>query len=179
MGELFYTIWIICEIFIADDLLMAAMNFLESIFHINLPHKDNFLKEMFKIDNLIHALLESFMQVISAEKLSYSKAEMMFIEHWLGVLIIIIELGSLKFENLENDENFSKLMDIMCRILNPYRESHNLFPIQKLNVNVINETIRVLLSFHSCDVNISPKIDYIIATIIFHLKTGTQFDLVL
>lgn len=149
------------------------MNFLESISHINLPHKDSFLKELFKMDNLIHALLESFMQVISAEKLSYSKTEMMFIKHWLRVLIVIIELGSLKFEDLENDENFSKLMDIMYRILNPYREPDNLFPIQELNVNVIKETTRVILSFRSCDVNISPKIDYIIATIIFYLKTGT------
>lgn len=171
--ELLCTIWIIREIFIADDLLIAAMNLLESIFRINLPNKDSFLKELFKIDDLIHALLESFMQLISMEKLSYTKTEMMFIEHWLGVLIVIIELGSLKFEDLENDENFSKLMEIMYRILKPYKESYNLFPIQELNINVINETVRVLLSFHSCDVNISPKIDHIIVTIIFYLKAGT------
>ncbi|XP_029674354.1 protein saal1 [Formica exsecta] len=157
-----------------DDLLMAAMNFLESISYISLPHKDNFLQILFKIDNLIHALLESFMQVISVEKLSYSKAEMMFIEHWLKVLIVIIELGLLKFEDCENDENFSKLMDIMYRILKSYKESHNLFPIRELNSNVINETIRILLSFHSCDVDIPSKIDYIIATIIFYLKTDSD-----
>lgn len=149
------------------------MNFLESISHISLPQKTNFLEELFKIDILVHALLESFVQIISAEKLSYSKAEMMFIEHWLKVLIVIIELGSLKFEDFENDENFSKLMDIMYRILKPYKKSHNLFPIQELNANVINETIRILLSFHCCDVDIPSKIDYIIATIIFYLKAGT------
>ncbi|CAL1685494.1 unnamed protein product [Lasius platythorax] len=157
-----------------DDLLMAAMNFLESISHISLPQKTNFLKELFKIDILVHALLESFVQIISAEKLSYSKAEMMFIEHWLKVLIVIIELGSLKFEDFENDENFSKLMDIMYRILKPYKKSHNLFPIQELNANVINETIRILLSFHCCDVDIPSKIDYIIATIIFYLKADSD-----
>lgn len=149
------------------------MNFLESISHISLPQKNSFLEELFKIDILVHALLESFVQIISAEKLSYSKAEMMFIEHWLKVLIVIIELGSLKFEDFENDENFSKLMDIMYRILKPYKKSHNLFPIQELNANVINETIRILLSFHCCDVDIPSKIDYIIATIIFYLKAGT------
>lgn len=157
-----------------DDLLMAAMNFLESMSHISLPHKDSFLKELFNIDNLVHALLESFVQVISAEKLSYSRAEMMFIEHWLRVLIVIIELGSLKFEDMENDENFSKLMDIMYRILKPYKKSHNLFPIQELNANVINETIRILLSFHCCDVDIPSKIDHIIVTIIFYLKTDSD-----
>ncbi|XP_072746051.1 uncharacterized protein [Anoplolepis gracilipes] len=157
-----------------DDLLMATMNFLESTSHISVPHKDSFLKEFFKIDNLIHALLESFMQVISVEKLSYSKVEMIFIEHWLKVLIVIIELGSLKFADCENDENFSKLMDIMYRILKPYEESHILFPIEELNANVINETIRILLSFHCCDVDIPPKIDYVITTIIFYLKTDSD-----
>lgn len=161
---------------INDDLLMAAIHFLESISHTNLPHKDSFLKELFKIDDLIRALLESFMQVISVEKLSYSKTEIIFIEHWLGVLIVVIELGSLKFEDLENDKNFSKLMDIIYRILKPYKESHNLFPIKELNANVINETMRVLLSFHSCDVNISPKIDYIIATITFHLQIDSDAE---
>ncbi|KAL6436952.1 hypothetical protein ACFW04_004943 [Cataglyphis niger] len=157
-----------------DDLLMAVMNFLESISHISLPHKDNFLKILFKMDNLIHALLESFMQVISVEKLSYSKAEMMFIEHWLKVLIVIIELGLLKFEDFENDEKYSKLMDIMCRILKSYKESHNLFPIRELNANVINETMRILLSFHCCDVDIPSKIDYFIVTIIYYLKKDSN-----
>lgn len=156
-----------------DNLLMIAMNLLETISHISLPHKDSFLAKLFKIDILIHALLESFMQIISTEKFSYSKAEMMFIDHWLRVLVVIIELGSLKFEDVENDESFSKLMDIMYRILKPYKKSDNLFPIRELNANVINETIRILLSFHCCDVDIPSKIDYIIAIIIFYLKTGT------
>lgn len=157
-----------------DNLLMIAMNLLETISHISLPHKDSFLAKLFKIDILIHALLESFMQIISTEKFSYSKAEMMFIDHWLRVLVVIIELGSLKFEDVENDESFSKLMDIMYRILKPYKKSDNLFPIRELNANVINETIRILLSFHCCDVDIPSKIDYIIAIIIFYLKTDSD-----
>ncbi|XP_029165449.1 LOW QUALITY PROTEIN: protein saal1 [Nylanderia fulva] len=155
-----------------DDLLTSAINLLKSISDISLPHNEN-LEKLFEMDILMNALLESFMQIISTEKFSHSKTELTFIDHWLRVLTVIIELGSLKFEDFENDESYSKLMEAMYRILKPYEESHNLFPIEELNANVINETIRILLSFHSCDVDIPSKIDHIIVTIIFYLKTGS------
>ncbi|KAL6265417.1 hypothetical protein P5V15_002213 [Pogonomyrmex californicus] len=155
-----------------NDLLLAAMNFLESVSKISLPHENSFLKKLFKIDNLIPALLESFMQVISTEKDGYSEVELTFIRHWLIVLIVIIESNSLKFEDYENDENFLKLMEIMYRILEPYKKSYNLYPMQRSSIDIITNTLRILLSFHCCDVNIPPKIDHIIGTLIITLETG-------
>lgn len=167
-------ICVIFKILISDDLLLATTNVLVPLSRINLPHRNNFFQELFKIDNLISALLESFMQLISVEKISYSKRELTFIEQWVEVLIFIIELGSLKFEDYENDENFFTLMEIMYRILKPYEESCNLLSIQQQDANVIHETMRILISFRCCNVNIPPKIDHIVATILFSLKTGNN-----
>ncbi|XP_067209295.1 protein SAAL1 isoform X2 [Linepithema humile] len=154
-----------------DELLLATTSVLVPLSRINLSHQKKFFEEIFKIDNLISALLESFIQLISVEKISYSRKELTFIEQWVEVLIFIIELGSLKFEDYENDEHFFKLMEIMYRILKPYEELCNLFPIQQKEVNVIYETMRILISFRCCNVNIPPKIDHIVATILFSLKT--------
>ncbi|XP_011157806.2 protein SAAL1 [Solenopsis invicta] len=155
-----------------DDLLIAAMNLLESLSQISLPDGNNFLEKLFKINDLIPALLESFMQVIPVEKSSYSK--LTFVQHWLAVLIAIMESGSLEIEDCENDERLSKLMEIMYRILKPYNKTYNLYPIQQLSANMICDAVRILLSFRRCDVNVSPRIDHIIAMIIFSLKTESK-----
>jgi len=155
---------------VVDDLLIGVMKFLDSISEVRLLNENHFLEKLFKIDNLIPALLESFMQVTSTKKPSYS--EWTFAKHWLAVLIAIMESGSLKFEDYENDERFSKLMEIMYKILKPCRKSHNLYPIHQLGANIIYDAVRVLLSFHRCDVNVPSRINRIIVAIIFSLKTG-------
>lgn len=145
------------------------MNLLESMSQIN--HENNFLEKLFKVDNLIPALLESFMQVIREGKTSYS--ELTFVQHWLAVLIAIMESGSLKFEDdYENDEKFSKLMNIMYIILKPCTKSYNLYPIRQLSANMIYDAVRVLLGFHRCNINVPPRLDRIVAILIFSLKTG-------
>lgn len=148
------------------------MSLLESISEIRVGDEDNFLEKLFKIDDLIPGLLESFTQItneaLSTREANYSE----WTQHWLTVLIAIMESGSLKFEDYENDERFLKLMEIMYKILKPCKKSHNLFPIRQLGANMIYDVARILLSFHRCDVNVPPRIDRIIATIIFSLKTG-------
>ena len=155
---------ILKSFFIADNLLITTMNLLEFISQINL------LKKLFKINDLIPALLESFAQVLPEGKTSLS--ELTFVQHWLAVLIVVMESGSLTFEDYENDERFLKLMDIIYRILKPYNKSYNLYPIQQQSANIIYDAMRVLLSFRRCNVNIPTRIDYIIAILIFSLKTG-------
>lgn len=141
---------------------------LESISEVRV-NENNFLEKLFEIDDLIPALLESFIQV-STKELNYS--EWTFAQHWLAVLIAIMKSGLLKFEDYENDERFFKLMEIMYRILKPYKKSHNLYPIRQLSANLIYDAVRILLSFHRCDINVPPRIDCIIANIIFSLKTS-------
>ncbi|KAL0105151.1 hypothetical protein PUN28_016655 [Cardiocondyla obscurior] len=158
-----------------DDLLISAMNLLSSISEIKLPNENSFLEKLFKLDCLIPALLESFVQVTSKNKTNNS--EWSFAQHWLTVLIAIMELGSLKFEDdYENDERFSKLMEIMYQILKPCKKSHNLYPIDKLGANMIYDAVRILLCFQSSDVSIPPRINSIIAFIIFSLKTVPELD---
>ncbi|XP_011863331.1 PREDICTED: protein SAAL1 [Vollenhovia emeryi] len=155
-----------------DDLLIGAIKLLESISEIGPLNESSFLEKLCKIDDLIPALLESFTQVISTRKTS-GHIEWTFAQHWLAVLIAVIESGSLKFDDYETDERFSKLMEIMYRILKPYRQSYNLYPLQRLSASMIYDAARVLLGFHRCDVNVPTRIDRIIATIIFFLKVKT------
>ncbi|XP_028049535.1 protein SAAL1 [Monomorium pharaonis] len=155
-----------------DNLLIAVMNLLESLSQTSLPSENNLLEKLFKINDLVPALLESFQQVIPVEKSSYS--ELTFVQHWLAVLIAIMKSGSLKFENCENDERLSKLMEIMYRILRPCRKIYNLYPIRQSRANMICDAVRVLLGFRRCDVNVPPKIDCIIAIMMFSLKTESN-----
>ncbi|XP_011067435.1 PREDICTED: uncharacterized protein LOC105153960 isoform X2 [Acromyrmex echinatior] len=151
-----------------DNLLISTMSLLEFISQINL------LKKLFKINDLIPALLESFVQVLPEGKTSLS--ELTFVQHWLAVLIAVMESGSLTYEDYENDERFLKLMDIMYRILKPYNKSYNLYPIQQQGANIIYDAMRVLLSFRRCNVNIPTRIDCIIAILIFSFKTVSEAD---
>ena len=155
---------ILKSLFIADNLLISTMSLLEFISQIKL------LEKLFKINDLIPGLLESFAQILSEGKTSLS--ELTFVQNWLAVLIAIIESGSLSFEDYENDDRFFKLMDIMYRILKPYNKSYNLYPIQQQSANIIYDAMRVLLIFRRCNVNIPTRIDCIIAILIFSLKTG-------
>jgi len=160
-----------------DDLLIGVMNLLESISVIKLLNENSFLDKLFNIDDLIPALLESFMQIMSTRKKEeISSSEWTFIQHWLAVLIAIMESGSLKFEDYENDERFSKLMEIMYRILKLYTKSYNLYPVQQLTANMICDAVRILLGFHRCDVNVPTRIDRVVAMIIFSLKTVSGSD---
>ncbi|KYQ57008.1 Protein SAAL1 [Trachymyrmex zeteki] len=147
-----------------DDLLISTMSLLESISQISL------LEKLFKINDLIPALLESFAQVIPEGKTSLS--ELTFVQHWMAVLIAVMESSLLTFEDYENDERFLKLMNIIYRMLKPYNKSYNLYPIQQQGANIIYDAMRVLLSFRRCNVNIPTRIDRIITILIFSLKTG-------
>lgn len=147
------------------------MKLLKSICEINVE-EEKFLEQLFKIDDLLLALVESFMQLISIETDSYSTVELTFIGHWLRVLNIIIALDSFKFENYKNNATVTKIMDIMYRILRPYEHSYNLFPIRQLDVNVVEESSCLLLNFHSGWENFPARLDYLLLTIMFSIKTG-------
>lgn len=155
-----------------DDLLTAVIKMLSSMSQINLDDKMNFLRRLFKVNDLIPALLESFMQRISIEKGSHCNSDLEFIENWLQILTFVLE-DLFKSENF-NDESISRVIEIMYRILKPYEESYNLIPLHQITVNIIFEVVHILLSFHKCDTNISPKLDHIVACIVFFLKTDTE-----
>ncbi|XP_011349515.1 uncharacterized protein LOC105286331 isoform X2 [Ooceraea biroi] len=156
-----------------NELLTIAVKLLRSICEINVEEK-NFLEQLFNVDALILALLESFMQFISIEIDSYSTTELTFIKHWLGVLNATIMLDSFKFEDYEDNGIVAKVMDIIYRILRPYEHSYNLFPIRQLDIGVIQESSCILLNFHCGCKNFSPKVDHLLVTIMFSVKTGIQ-----
>lgn len=165
-------IFVIFKIFIADDLLTLVIKMLSSMSQINLIDKMNFLRRLFKVNDLIPALLESFMQRISIEECSHCNSDLEFIENWLQILTFVLE-DLFKSENF-NNESISRVIEIMYRILKPYEELYNLIPLQQITVNIIFEVVHILLTFHKCDINISPKLDHIVMCIVFFLKTGIE-----
>lgn len=131
------------------------------------------MEKLFKVDNLIPALLESFTEVINLEETGYIETEFKFVRYWVALLLTITECDSFIFDNFVTDESFLKLMAIMHRILKPWKNSYHLFPISELSAEVINNSVQILLNFRSCGANVPPKIDHIIATMIFSLETST------
>ncbi|XP_071557852.1 protein saal1-like isoform X2 [Temnothorax nylanderi] len=165
-----------------DDLLTGTMNMLESVCNVDQLVIESFWEKLFKIDDLFSAMLESFRQVISRRKTS--QFEWKFAEHWLGVLTDIMDCTSgfksteCKFSEFKidkTDEKFLKLMEIMYRILKPCKKSYNLYPIREGGANMIYDITHILLCLRCCDVN-DPRLDCILATIFFSLKTVSESD---
>lgn len=131
-----------------------------------------FVEKLFKINDLISALIESFKQFIPENSNNYSQVEMEFIINWLTILVNIMKF-ILRLDIHKNDANYPLLLELILRILKPYKQRHNLIPIMEKSALLIHESVFITLYFQRNTVYITSELNKIIAIIIFSLKTGT------
>ncbi|KAL2717240.1 protein SAAL1 [Vespula squamosa] len=152
-----------------NDLLVTTLDLLLSISQLS---NTNFLLELFNIEKLVSALLECFMQVIPQQKSHFTEAELKVIEKWLTVLSTVV-----KFEQIINNKNskdIMKLMEIIFKILQPYKHKSNLIPIDENSALCIQECIEIILYIQKTKTCIIPEINSIIINIICKLKSAEQ-----
>ncbi|XP_035744194.1 protein saal1-like [Vespa mandarinia] len=153
-----------------NDLLVTTLNLLLSISQLS---DTNFLLELFNTEKLVSALLECFMQVIPQQKYLFSEAELKIIEKWLTVLSTVVKFQQITANN-KNNKDIMKLMEIIFKILQPYKHKSNLIPIDENSALCIQECIEIILYIQKTKTCIIPEINSIIINIICKLKSAEQ-----
>ena len=153
---------------ISDDLLMAALDFFSSISSI----EKNVISNLFNVDQLIPALLESISQIMGDNLESHTKTVMKSIENWLSILAEIIELKMLKFEEREDDQKFKKINEIFFKILRPYIHSYNLIPLDEQTLFCIRQSVGTVLMFQRNDFQMNSELIWIVIQIMSVLISG-------
>lgn len=88
-----------------------------------------------------------------------------------------MRLELLVFKNNENDENFTRIMHILLRILQPYVHLSNLIPIEERLALCIHESVDIILQFELNEMHVMPEIIGVIVTILFRIKSAITADL--
>lgn len=107
------------------------------------------------------------MQVIPQQKSHFSESELKIIEKWLTILSTVI-----KFQKITANNENMKLMEIILKILQPYKHKSNLIPIDENSAMCIQECIEIILYVQKTITCIIPEINNIIINIICKLKSG-------
>ncbi|XP_051172521.1 protein saal1 [Leptopilina boulardi] len=124
-----------------DNLLMAVLDFIATFALL----ESNALKDLFIIDHLTPALLESLTQIMQGSNESHSTLKLKSIDNWLSIITKITKMELLHFSDDENDENFRKLTEIMWKILRPFTQSFNLIPLDEQIFHCIQRTVDIVL----------------------------------
>ncbi|XP_071643058.1 uncharacterized protein [Temnothorax longispinosus] len=162
-----------------DELLTGTMDLVASIFiGARLAKKNKLWEKLFKIDQFIVAMLESFTGIMARETRimrETSRFEWKFAYNWLGCLnLIIIDPNHVvEGEICDNGEMLLKLLEIIYRILEPCNKLHNLYPIREASAFLIYNATCILSSIINYNVNVG-EINDILATITFSLRMVSE-----
>lgn len=155
-----------------NDLLITTLDLLLSISKLT---DTNFLLELFNIEKLVPALLECFVQLIPQQKSHFTDSEIRMIEKWLTIISTVMKF-KLTIANSDNNKNIMILMDIIFKILQPYKHKSNLIPLDENSALCIQECIEIILYIQKTEICIIPEINSIIINIICKLKSTDHDD---
>lgn len=148
------------------------MDFVHLISEIELPHKNNFFENIFDIDQLIFALSEAMNELINQEECVHSEAQLKNIEFWINIMFNIIRRNLLKFTDEETDENFEKINTVLQKILQPFKLSSNLNPLEDQCLICIQQCIKMVLTFQKSEMFPNSSLNQTILQIMVNLKKG-------
>ncbi|XP_015596100.1 uncharacterized protein LOC107268141 [Cephus cinctus] len=157
-----------------DDLLTAAMDFLQSISALG-----SLFGKLFDIARLLPALLESFTQLIRRDEdvRPYTQTELKIIENWLTIISNVAQMDPFKCQNVHENEQFRMILNVLVRILQPYIHSYNLIPIEERSALCIHQCVDLISSFQRNQMYATPEIIYVIVTILSHLGSAMKVDI--
>ena len=150
---------------------MAVLDFLSTIS----TTESNALTDLFNVDQLIPALLESISQIMKICDEAHTKTQMKSIENFLIILSEITKQELLKFENGENDDKFNKLNDILFKILRPYIHSYNLIPLDEKISYSIHQSVDIILLFQRNEFQVHSELNWVTIQIMSVLFFGKYF----
>ncbi|XP_061931626.1 protein saal1 isoform X2 [Apis cerana] len=120
---------------------------LKSKWRINL-RKSTFLREVvpFILKSSTNGMLESFEEVFPQDETSYSVSTLKYLEDWLE-LFSILRKGHQIHQEILQEDNLIRIVEILRRILISFTDPWNLYPLDEIKASCVHRCAEVILDF--------------------------------
>ncbi|XP_076656677.1 protein SAAL1 [Halictus rubicundus] len=129
-----------------EELLMATTSFLRSLAEIDLPNGKTLLDELFEASSFLSGMLESFEEVLPQDEASYSASILKYLEDWLE-LFSNLRKGPQIHQEILQDDNLTRTVEIPRRILSNFIDPWNLFPLDETKASCVHRCAEMILDF--------------------------------
>ncbi|XP_033321339.1 uncharacterized protein LOC117217669 [Megalopta genalis] len=156
-----------------EELLIATTSFLRSLAEIDLPNGKTLLDELFESSSFLPGMLESFEEVLPQDEASYSAPTLKYLEDWLE-LFSNLRKGPQIHQEILQDDNLTRTIEIARRILSNFIDPWNLFPLDETKASCVHRCAEMILDFRwkgFLRAESADDIDDTILRIIFSINT--------
>ncbi|XP_076234690.1 protein SAAL1 [Calliopsis andreniformis] len=159
-----------------EDLLIATTSFLRSSAEIDLPSGKTLLDELFESSSFLPGMLESFEEVVPPNEAPYSAPTLKYLEDWFE-LFSILRKGHQIHQEILQDDNLARTVEILRRILMNFIEPWDLFPLDETKASCVHRCAEMILDFRwkgFLRADSTMDIDATILSIIFNISTAMK-----
>lgn len=119
-------------------------------------------------------MLESFEEVFPQEEAPYSASTLKYLEDWLE-LFSILRKGHQIHQEILQEDNLSRTVEILRRILSSFIDPWNFYPLDETKASCVHRCAEMILDFRwkgFLRVDSTADIDATILKIIVSINTG-------
>ena len=159
---------------ITEELLSNTIELIRLFCFTTLPDRPgSLLSEIFlPIAGLVPGLLEAFKQLSSDSDDAHSDKMLKIIENWLRTFTIILETDFVIIV-----EDFENIVEVLSRILRPYKDINNLVSMSNDETNYIHDCVEIIHWFQKNHKRLDEPVIQMIVTILYELRGGMPISL--
>ncbi|XP_033347730.1 protein saal1 [Bombus vosnesenskii] len=129
-----------------EELLIATTSFLRSSAEIDLSSGKTLLDELFESSSFLPGMLESFEEVFPQDEAPYSPSTLKYLEDWLE-LFSIVRKGHQIHQEILQEDNLNRTVEILRRILASFIDPWNLYPLDETKASCVHRCAEMILDF--------------------------------
>ncbi|XP_048261952.1 protein saal1 [Bombus affinis] len=129
-----------------EELLIATTSFLRSSAEIDLSSGKTLLDELFESSSFVSGMLESFEEVFPQDEAPYSSSTLKYLEDWLE-LFSIVRKGHQIHQEILQEDNLNRTVEILRRILASFIDPWNLYPLDETKASCVHRCAEMILDF--------------------------------
>ena len=133
-----------------EELLIATTSFLRSSAEIDLSSGKTLLDELFESSSFVSGMLESFEEVFPQDEAPYSSSTLKYLEDWLE-LFSIVRKGHQIHQEILQEDNLNRTVEILRRILASFIDPWNLYPLDETKASCVHRCAEMILDFDGKD----------------------------
>lgn len=159
-----------------EELLIATTSFLRSSAEIDFPNGKTLLDELFESSSFLPGMLESFEEVLPQDEAHYSASTLKYLEDWLE-LFSNLRKGRQIHQEILQDDNLARTVEIPRRILSSFIDPWNLYPLDETKASCVHRCAEMILDFRwkgFLTADSTVDIDATILKIIVSIATATK-----
>lgn len=159
-----------------EELLIATTNFLRSSAEIDFPSGRTLLDELFESSSFLSGMLESFEEIFPQDETFYSVSTLKYLEDWLE-LFSILRKGHQIHQEILQEDNLIRIVEILRRILISFTDPWNLYPLDEIKASCVHRCAEMILDFRwkgFLRANSTIDIDTTILNIIVSIHTAMK-----